>query len=434
MRRSLLAVPLLLAAAFNANAATRVIIRTDRGLLPLKTSCVLLGCNVVRALDGAIGKVFLVTIPDLLSLDLLQLTLSLQLGSVSIELDSRITVYEQAPAGPAPVALYDRTPVNYFGSTVWNGYAQQPAAGIIRLGDARQEFGVDGAGVVAVIDTGVDRNHPALAGVLLPGYDFLNNTPQVPDEDEGEVTQSVSPVLDGPPVPVSPSILAVVDALNIPLISALTSPGYLAFGHGTMVSGVVHMVAPAAQILPLRAFNKDGTGYLSDIIRAVYYAADQHANVVNMSFSIGNQSAELNRSIAYASGKGVVSVAAAGNNGSSALVWPAASPGVMGVGSTDYLDHRSSFSNYGPSLIWVAAPGESIVTTYPFATYAAATGTSFSAPMVAGTVALLFDAGGTPTPAQAAEAISHARYPSSELGNGRLDVHSAVLAWILGRP
>lgn len=428
MRRILLSSLLLLATSFSADAAIRVIVRTERGLLPLKNTCLLLGCNVVRSLDGALGKVFLLTVPDLLPLNLLQLNLSLTLGGISLELDTAVHIVEDARAGAPPAALADRSLTNYFGSPVWNGYANQPAAGIIRLAEARQEFGVDGAGVVAMIDTGVDRDHPALAGVLLPGYDFLNNLPQAADE-KGDVTQSVSPVLDGGPWLVNSSTLAILNGLDLPLISALTSPPYRAFGHGTMVAGVVHMVAPRAQILPLRAFRKDGSGYLSDVIRAVYYAADQRANVLNMSFSFGSRSAELTRALEYASGRGTILVASAGNDGSSALVWPAASPLVMGVASTNHFDQRSSFSNFGPELVWVAAPGEDIVTTYPFNSYAAASGTSFSAPMVAGTVALLLDAGGNPTPQQAAAAIAHARYPSAALGNGRLDIQSALLAW-----
>src|SRR5690348_33341 len=115
MRRSLFAGLLLLAASFTADAATRVIIRTDRGLLPLRTVCALVGCNVVRTLDGVIGKVFLVTVPSL-PLNLLQLNLSIWLGPIGIELDTRVNVYEPVPIGLAPAALSDQTPVNYFGS------------------------------------------------------------------------------------------------------------------------------------------------------------------------------------------------------------------------------------------------------------------------------------------------------------------------------
>ena len=421
MKRLLRAFLFILATSFVAGAAERIIVRTGVGAQPLRDVCKLLGCTVVRGLDGTLGKVFLVTLPIPMPLNLLQLNLSVWLGPVSVELDLPVSAYEHAQIGAIPNGLSDRQPVNYFGSTVWNGYAAQPASGIIRAGQARQQFGADGAGVVAVIDTGVDRNHPALASILLPGYDFVRNVPQAADEDEGDVTQSVSPVLDGGPVIVSPSVAAVLNPLNIQLLSKLATPAYGAFGHGTMVAGVVHLVAPKARIMPLRAFKKDGSGYLSDIIRAIYYASERQADIVNMSFSITNPSAELDKSVDHAQRQGVVLIAAAGNGGNNHPVWPAASPGVIGVASTNYFDQRSSFSSYG-SHVWVAAPGESIVTTYPFGSYAAASGTSFSAPMVSGAIALLLDVRGNLTQAKGAEAIAHARYISAGLGNGRIDI------------
>ena len=105
----------------------------------------------------------------------------------------------------------------------------------------------------------------------------------------------------------------------------------------------------------------------------------------------------------------------------------------MGVASTDYNDQRSSFSNYGPALVWVAAPGEMIISTYPFSSYAASSGTSFSAPFVAGVAALLRDIRISCNQAQAAQAISNARKLTPELGNGRLDVYQAVGALIHSR-
>lgn len=416
--------------AGDAAAATRLIVRTNSGVGALQTVCRIAGCKVVRGLDGLLGKVFLVTVPDLLPLNLLQLNLSLRLAGITIELDTRTSAYERSPAGSIPSGLWDRRPVDYFGSTVWNGYANQPAAGIIRLDETHRDFRVTGSGVVAVIDTGVDRNHPALAGVLVPGYDFVGNKAGVPDEDEGVVSQSTAAVLDGGPALVNQSTAAVLDQPKIPLLSTAQFAG---FGHGTMVAGVVHMVAPTARIMPLRAFGNDGSGYLSDILRAIYYASEQRAKVINMSFSLVNSSRELNRALEQAQLRGSVCVASAGNNGQQTLVWPAASKGVMGVASTNYSDQRSTFSNYGSRLVWVAAPGEAIITTYPFGSYAAAWGTSFSAPMVSGTVALLLDAGGNPPQNQAAEAIAHARYISAELGNGRIDVHNAVQAWLQTR-
>lgn len=202
-----------------------------------------------------------------------------------------------------------------------------------------------------------------------------------------------------------------------------------------MVMGVVHLVAPTAQLLPLKAFHSDGTANLSDILRAIYYAAQNNANVINMSFDTTTPSTELKDALDYASQLGVICVASAGNDGQQAppnLVYPAAlQSDVMGVASVGSIpatdDTRSSFSNYGDPIVWVAAPGEAIITTYPFGTYSAGWGTSFSAPFVSGGVALLRNLQTTLNEAQAAAAVAHAA-PLSDagMGNGRLDLVPAL--------
>src|SRR3989442_4204888 len=149
------------------------------------------------------------------------------------------------------------------------------------------------------------------------------------------------------------------------------------FGHGPMVAGIIHLVAPAAQIMPLKAFEADGTAHLFDILGAIYYAVDHGAKVINMSFSTEQRSAELKRAINYAASHGVVCVSSAGNNGARLLVYPAAFDNVLGVASTSNLDARSTFSNFGDQVVTLAATGERIITTYPGGHYAAAWGTSF---------------------------------------------------------
>src|SRR2546426_10763559 len=72
------------------------------------------------------------------------------------------------------------------------------------------------------------------------------------------------------------------------------------FGHGTMVAGIIHLVAPTAQIMPLKAFETDGRAHLFEILRAIYYAVDHGAKVINMSFSTEQRSAEMKRAINYA--------------------------------------------------------------------------------------------------------------------------------------
>jgi thermitase len=273
---------------------------------------------------------------------------------------------------------------------------------------------------VAVIDTGVDPNHATLAPVLTAGYDF---TRDVGGGDEvADVGQASVPVLDGVYC-VNQASVAVLDQASV---AVLDDSQYAAFGHGTMVAGIVHLVAPTARIMPLKAFTADGQGYTSNILRALYYATLKGAKVLNMSFSRPTSSAELKRAIDNATGKGLIAVAAAGNDGQATLVYPAAYSNVMGVASTTNGDTRSSFSNYGSNLVWVAAPGEGIITTYPWGSFAGAWGTSFSTPFVSGGAALLAGLQGGASYSQVSSAIARAQTLTSDLGYGRLDLYRAV--------
>jgi subtilisin family serine protease len=98
----------------------------------------------------------------------------------------------------------------------------------------------------------------------------------------------------------------------------------------------------------------------------------------------------------------------------------------MGVASTNNQDQRSSFSNYGNRIVWVAAPGEAIITTYPFGWYAAGWGTSFSSPMVAGTASLVLNMQPKANQSQTAWATAHAKWIGFNMGNGRLDVYGTL--------
>jgi subtilisin family serine protease len=102
----------------------------------------------------------------------------------------------------------------------------------------------------------------------------------------------------------------------------------------------------------------------------------------------------------------------------------------MGIASTTSWDARSSFSNYGNTDVWIAAPGEYVISTFPGGTYASASGTSFSSPIVAGTAALMLSAKTSLNQASASSALSHAIKLTPDLHNGRLDVYQAVSAWV----
>jgi len=417
----LLACCLMLTISAPAVAQSHVIVRDSLGQSALQLTCLLLRCSVIQGLDGSLGQVFLITVPLNVPLTTFLQKLVGQLGIVDAEPDLLLHVMQQSQT--APSGLYDTSPVNYYGSSAWDGYVNQPAAQIINLQAAQNSFSISGTGIVADIDTGVDPAHPVLRQVLVSGYDFTRN--QNGGSELADVNQStVAVVNDTSVVQVNQSTVAVVNQENG---ATFSQTQYAAFGHGTMVSGVIHLVT--AQIMPLKAFHADGTGNLSDVLRAIYYATRKGANILNMSFDFPTYSRELEKAVNYASSKGVISVASVGNDGQQIVVYPAGLNNVIGVASTANDDTLSSFSNYGQPPVWVGAPGEGIVTTYPYGKYAAGWGTSFSTPFVSGTVALLRSVSANLNQQSAAQSISNAQYISPDLGNGRLDVYQAVSAW-----
>ncbi|HLY92613.1 MAG TPA: S8 family serine peptidase [Candidatus Angelobacter sp.] len=402
------------------------------------------GLTVVKELFDGTNCVMLVTSP------------STNVSGVETEVDSDLRVIsfepEQRAALPElssltqPVltqsstsildGLPGRTLVSFFGSTVPSNYTTQTATSIIRLSDARAATNLTGNGVVAIIDTGADPSHPALVGVLVPGYDFTRNqagSSELLDLDPtvaAQLQQSSTSILDAQnTLLLNTSAMAILNQSSTSILdqssTSILDSSLAEFGHGTMTAGLVHLVAPTAKIMPLKAFRADGSSNLSDIIRAIYYAADNGANVLSMSFSIAQPSPGLQAAVQYALSKNVILVAASGNDGQKTLVYPASYNSVIGVGSSTNADLRSVFSNYGSGVVMFAAPGEGVVTTYPGNNYAAGWGTSFSTPMLAGSASLVLQVRPTAKPGDVLNALSKTKQ-ISDMGYGRIDLYLSL--------
>jgi Subtilase family/Ricin-type beta-trefoil lectin domain-like len=252
------------------------------------------------------------------------------------------------------------------GSTSWGSGTVVPALPIenqsawnqINLYEAHRLSRNFGGGIkVAVIDSGIDLSHPVFAGKLSNAAEFWDYvgkdaTPQ--DEAGGSI-----------------------------------------YGHGTAVAGIILQVAPRATILPIRVLRSDGTANTSDVVAAISRAVNNGANVINLSLGTGGYDQSLMDICAWANGRGVRIVAAAGNNGQkdnmdspARFGWETSIEGwTVGVGSVNANDQRSSFSSYGDDL-YVFAPGENIWSAYPGNKSATFTGTSFAAPIYTGALAL----------------------------------------------
>jgi len=403
------------------------------------------GLTVVKELFDGTNCVMLVTSP------------SADVSSTETEVESDVMVVgfepEQRPSLPEltgltqPVltqsstsildTLPGRTLVSFFGSTVPSNYTTQVATGIIRLGDARAATKLTGAGTVAIIDTGADLNHPALAAALVTGYDFTRDTlgaSELADLDPtvaAQLQQSSTSILDAQnTLQLNGSAVAILNQSSTSILdqssTSILDSTLAEFGHGTMTAGIVHLVAPTAKIMPLKAFRADGSSNLSDIIRAIYYGADHGANVISMSFSMAQPSPGLQAAVQYALNKNVIMIASSGNDGLKTLVYPASYGGVQGIGSSTNSDLRSVFSNYGSGVVTFAAPGEGVITTYPGGNYAAGWGTSFSTPMFAGAAALVLQARPASKPGDITNALSKTKPIGSDMGYGRIDLYQSL--------
>ena len=239
------------------------------------------------------------------------------------------------------------------------GYRSQPLVSRLGLAEAHQLS--KGAGTtVAVLDTGVALDHPALAGRLVPGYDYVDD-----DSDPSEASSG----LDGNGNGVSDE----------------------AFGHGTFVAGIVALVAPEARVMPMRVLDSDGGGTVFLVAQAILDAVDDGATVINISLGTPEKlrSKLINDVIEYAMARQVHVVAAAGNAASDVYQYPANNEGVLSVTSVKMTeDSVSDFANFG-DWVDVASPGDRVLGPVPGGRYAWWAGTSMAAPQVSAQLALL---------------------------------------------
>lgn len=208
-----------------------------------------------------------------------------------------------------------------------------------------------GYGPIAIVDTGIDASHSDLSGEVEPGYNFVSDSTDTNDDN----------------------------------------------GHGTHVAGIiagitnngngVASIGFKGSLIPVKVLDSTGTGTYGDVASGIIYAADNGAKIINLSLGGSSASQTLQSAVSYAEQKGVIIVAAAGNNGNSAAVYPADYPGVIAVSATDSNDNLASFSSYGSNIV-VSAPGVGIISTYNNGGYATMSGTSMAAPEVAGLLGL----------------------------------------------
>jgi subtilisin family serine protease len=453
MNRMRVLLALLLVSSLPAVAANRFILRPTTGG-DVNAVAGRHGLTVVGALDGS-STVYSVVASDMLTPSSVISDCSGDSSVAHIEQDQTTSVPEigaNAHLNQSTTAILDqlgsRTLVPWFGQQVASYYATQRAIGEIHLDQAQQNLGATGAGtVVAIIDTGIDPNHPVLSKSVVPGYDFTRNVAGIPNEladvsprIAAALTQSTTAILDQHNLAVlNQSTTAILDQSTTAILdqsttaildqstTAILDGVPAAFGHGTMVAGVVHLAAPQAEIMPLKAFAANGSGQLSDILRAMYYAIDHGASVINMSFTLSDSSTELVNAIGYAQNKNVILVATTGNTGLATVGAPASIQKVIGVASVDASGNRSGFSSFGTGT-WIAAPGEEVITTYPGGHYAAASGTSFSAPLISGGAALVKQFMPTSNYSNVSAGLACNRKPTTDIGYGVADL-SQTVAW-----
>jgi subtilisin family serine protease len=309
-------------------------------------------------------------------------------------------------------------------------YAQQPVWQLIGAQDALAYSSGNGV-IIADLNSSVDTTHPALAGHLTAGYDFVANKPSnyaiLNQSSAGFMDQSSAGFMDQSSAGfMDQSSAGFMDVSLLPLAS-----GNPAYSHGTLCAGVLAALAPESIIMPLRVFDNQGQTDLFTIAKAIRYGAQHGAQVINMSFGTLTNSKAIKNSIDYANGLNITLTASAGNNNTSSPQYPAAYSGVITTAATDIADRKGSFSNYGSAVV-VDAPGVNIILPYPGGMYSVVSGTSFSAPAVAATAGLIRYLRTTGTAVAASITGTAVNIDSQntdyagQLGYGRIDVLRAV--------
>lgn len=253
-----------------------------------------------------------------------------------------------------------------------NAYQTQFAVNQLGL-PAAHSFAT-GAGVaVAVLDTGIDATHPALAGKVNPGFNFITNS-----TDTSDVARGADSDADGVP-----------DEM---------------VGHGTFVAGLISLTAPDAKLLPVVVLDSDGRGELFTIAKGIHYAIDRGVEVINMSLGSTYKGDVIEDAIDRAEEEyGIVVVSAAGSLTPENLAENPATSDGFGVAAVDAQDRKGDFSKYHVEL-FLSAPGAnrhmtggpggydpafSVYSTLPGSDYGIWEGTSFATPFVSAAAALL---------------------------------------------
>lgn len=253
-----------------------------------------------------------------------------------------------------------------------------------------------GAGiVVAVLDTGVTFNHPALQGHLLAGFNAINPGAPPKDLPDGLLNNEV--------------------------------------GHGTMVIGIIARIASQSRIMPVRVLNGDGTGTMLNLVAGIHYATTHGARVINMSFGCSAKSSALSDALDEAELAGVILVASAGNDSTNQILSTTTNHASLPVAAVEWDNKKSPYSNFG-SFVRVVAPGSSIRSTYWDGGYASWSGTSFAAPFVSAEAALILSNQPIQTAASVISSIRKATHSvdafnptfKGQLGNGIIDIEMAV--------
>jgi subtilisin family serine protease len=238
-------------------------------------------------------------------------------------------------------------------------WLNQPASRQLQL-SASHELSRGQGAVVAVLDTGAESSHPALAGKLLRAWDYVDDDPNPSESRNGRDDDGDQAVDES-------------------------------FGHGTFVAGTVALTAPEADVMPMRVLNSDGRGNLFVVAEAIIDAVNAGADVVLLAFGTETrpEPTKFEDAIKLARSRGVVVVASAGNESSTDERYPAALGEVMAVSALRAdLRQLAAFSNSG-HWVDVAAGGVDIVGAVPGGGYAYWNGTSVAAPFVAGQAALI---------------------------------------------